>query len=245
MMWRAHENGYLIPPQYDLRWAGVERRLRFNNGSGQKSSLRIECLNKRPVRIAVVGHSFIRRICDDLTKSRGYFHNFGMDFDVASVDLIYDGGMKIFHARQRVLFDIMKTFPDLVYIELGSNDVCRRWMSPREIGDDMCDLVAEILRLGAIKVIVGETAYRYGKGVPKRMGHYNYRVSDLNRYLQVQLDEEFNPGTAFWRHKGIWNCKKQIYLSDGIHFNALGNRRLYRSIRGAIITGIWDILDQI
>ena len=210
-----------------------------------KSSLEIECLNRRPVRVAVVGHSFIKRICDDLTRSKGYYHNFGMNFEVASVDIICDGGMKIAHARQRVLFDIMKTFPDLVYLELGSNDVCRRWMTPKEIGDDMCDLVEEILRLGAIKVIVGETAYRYGKGIPKRMGDYNYRVNALNRYLQVQLDEEFTQGAALWRHKGIWNCRKQIYSHDGTHFNALGNRRLYRSIRGGIIAGIWDILDQI
>ena len=89
-MWRAWENGYLIPHHnpYDLRWQGVERRLRYNNGSGIKSSLEIECLYKRPVRIAIVGHSFIRRISDDLTKKYGSYHNFGMSFDVATVDII-------------------------------------------------------------------------------------------------------------------------------------------------------------
>ena len=168
-MWCGYNNGYLLPPTDDLRWFGVERRLRFDNGSGQKSSLEVECLHRRPVRVTVVGHSFIRRLSEDLTKSMGYYHNFGFKFEVAEVDILEKGGMKIDNAKQHSL-EIIRSNPDLVYIELGSNDVCRRWMSPKEIGMDMIDLVDELVRLGVKKVIVRETLYRYGKGVPKRMG---------------------------------------------------------------------------
>ena len=56
------------------------------------------------------------------------------------------------------------------------------------------------------------------------------RVSEINEFLRAVCDEEY---LSFWRHKGFWNSQKEIFRRDGVHFNARGNFKLWKSFQGS------------
>ena len=33
---------------------------------------------------------------------------------------------------------------------------------------------------------------------------------------------------SFWKHKGFWNPQSTVFRDDGVHFNDLGNYKLYK-----------------
>ena len=62
---------------------------------------------------------------------------------------------------------------------------------------------------------------------------FNSQVTILNKYLEVVIPSL--PHAYFWKHRRLWNSSKGIYLKDGVHLNAFGQLKLYRSIRGAVL----------
>ena len=56
------------------------------------------------------------------------------------------------------------------------------------------------------------------------------------------LDPTWNLGPSnfcyYWRHRGFWKSKSEIYLPDGVHLNNLGNYKFMRSIRGAVLQAL-------
>ena len=58
------------------------------------------------------------------------------------------------------------------------------------------------------------------------------RVSDINEFLLAACSE---PGkVAFWKHRALWLEGAELFRHDGVHYNSLGNFKLYNSVRGAI-----------
>ena len=45
----------------------------------------------------------------------------------------------------------------------------------------------------------------------------------------------------FWRHRGLNNPTRDIYVRDGIHLNKQGNKAVYRSYRGALLYALKQI----
>ena len=106
----------------------------------------------------------------------------------------------------------------------------------------LLNFVYDLLDRGVERVIVGENIYRYGKAIPEDCPDVNYKINDLNRFLRVRMNEDFCHDRSLWRHKGLWNFTRPVYCDDGIHLNDLGNLRLYRSVRAALLKGIWKLL---
>ena len=46
------------------------------------------------------------------------------------------------------------------------------------------------------------------------------------------------PFCYYWRHRGFWKSKSELYLPDGVHLNNLGNYKFMRSIRGAVLQAL-------
>ena len=59
-------------------------------------------------------------------------------------------------------------------------------------------------------------------------------VTDANEFMQAACGGHTT--IRFWKHKGPWSSERAVFRLDGVHFNNLGNYKLLRSTRGAIIT---------
>ena len=68
---------------------------------------------------------------------------------------------------------------------------------------------------------------------------YNRRVKKLNKCLRDTLAD--SSVVKFWRHRGLNNPTRDIYVRDGIHLNKRGHKALYRSYRGALLYALKQI----
>lgn len=65
---------------------------------------------------------------------------------------------------------------------------------------------------------------------------FNPKVGKLHQHLKFILEDL--PYCYCWKHRGFWNCKCNLYLSNGVHLNNLGNYKFMWSIRGAILKAV-------
>ena len=105
----------------------------------------------------------------------------------------------------------------------------------------MTDLVHDLLNLGVQFMMVGQVLHRIGDGVPLQTPCFNDNVMELNYLLRSVLNPSHISRARLWRHKYLSNAHlvqhphKETIGPDGVHLNHLGNHRLFRSIRGAIL----------
>ncbi len=73
----------------------------------------------------------------------------------------------------------------------------------------------------------------------RRLTWHNFTEEEGPRRIQQAMEflQAVCQGTPiiFWKHKGMWNSRANVYRDDGVHLNDLGNFKFYRSIRGLII----------
>ena len=231
---------YLLPDMSTDRWWNCPTRGRQPEEFGR--SLEAEALNQQPLNITVCGHSFIRRLELYAIENFGHYHNFRLEHNVAHVTCIGISGLTVQKLINSHLHAIVQSRPDIVYLEIGTNDLADPNKSAREVGDGIKEVCTMLRNLGVKRVVVGEVTFRVGRGIPYRTPDFNYKVLTLNRYLQVRLDEYSNVGMAFWRHKYLWQSALQLYV-DGVHYTKDGNKRLFRSIRGALLKSMWVVRD--
>ena len=81
-------------------------------------------------------------------------------------------------------------------------------------------------------VVVGQVLHRYTKDSVD----FNCKVGKRNQYLKVVLKRLLY--CYYWRQRGFWNCKQDLYLSDGVRLNSLGNYKFMRSVSGAILKAL-------
>ena len=86
-----------------------------------------------------------------------------------------------------------------------------------------------------------EVIFRAGKGIPKYMPYFNQRVLLTNQYLSVVLSPHVGPNSTFWHHRDMWQDDHPLLRRDGVHFNAKGTWRLFRSIGGAVIQTVYSL----
>ena len=192
----------------------------------------------RPANIVIVGHSFVRRLGDFLRRNYGQYFNMGLDFDRAFITFMHQGGLTVEAARRNLVENIISLAPDIVYIELGSNDLCHPRRGPQEVGDSLQNLANDLIQRGVHFVMLGQVIMRADRAIPRATRSYNHKVRQLTSYMS----DLFAPGSQmparFWRHRGMTYTGSRILGPDGVHLNQLGHYRLYRSIRGALLYAI-------
>lgn len=180
-----------------------------------------------PIRILILGHSFIRRLHDFLLR------NFNTQI-ASNLSLQGDllirwhgiGGRTVLKTRKYDL-DIVKEFaPNVVILQLGTNDLTTT--SAVETGSAIEDLSRLLYESYGVEVIcVCQTIYR--QDAP----YFNKQVNLLTKYLKVVLEPM--PYVLYWRHRGFWHCKSRVLARDGVHLNNLGHYKYFRSLRGAVL----------
>jgi hypothetical protein len=198
----------------------------------------MDILPTRPARIVLMGHSFLTRLGDYMHNNLGRFNNFGMEHYQAQIYNIAVGGRTAQKCRNLDLGTMTKYLPDIVYLEIGTNDLSPKEAKCEVVSAQIHELCNDILGLGPKLVVVGQIIKRTQRGIPRRNNSFNDKVITTNKITKALLGPEMSPGTRFWTHRGFWFSDKDLIDGRGVHLTTLGNRKLYRSVRGALLQAV-------
>ena len=135
------------------------------------------------------------------------------------------GGRTIDKVRQFYLTEVERLKPDVVLLQIGTNDLTRRRSSPASVASAIEDLVCLLHNEYGVRLVcVGQTVKRHP------VGTFNANVQILAQYLQGVLEPL--PFAIYWTHRGFWRASRSYLSYDGVHLNTEGQHKLYRSVRG-------------
>lgn len=187
-------------------------------------------------RILILGHSFVKRLKEFITRNDPEY-DLALGIEGVTVRWHGVGGRTI---QKLTAFDlpIVAEFkPDIIFIQMGTNDLTQRHMSPLTVGSAIEELVNLLHdEYGVRSVIVGQTMQR---AYPLS---FNSKVSLLARYLKTVLEPISY--ALYWSHRGFWNPRAPFLSCDGVHLNREGQNKFYRSIRGAVLKGVRQLKDK-
>ena len=179
-------------------------------------------------KVLILGHSFIRRLRDFIIRNRPTYNlNFNINTPV-TIHWHGVGGRTIDKVRRFDLTEVERFKPDVVILQIGTNDLTRRRSSPASVGSAIEDLVCLLHNEYGVRLIcVGQTVKRHP------VGAFNANVKILAQYLQGVLEPL--PFAIYWTHRGFWRASRSYLSYDGVHLNTEGQHKLYRSVRGAVL----------
>ena len=105
-----------------------------------------------PPRILILGHSFIRRLAGFL-QNRGHEHLMAKLSSLGSVNFHGVGGCTIAKVRKFDLSIIRRLRPDIIVLELGSNDLTK--LPAQTVGSELETLVRYLHDEFNVKSIAG------------------------------------------------------------------------------------------
>ena len=125
--------------------------------------------------------------------------------------------------------------PSVCVLSVGGNDLDHA--GPPQtllVGMRLYELAKELISMGVNRVVVCQVVRRH------RWRHLSYdegsaRVAEINEFLKAVCTDF---PISFWAYKGFWNIQREIFRPDGVHFNDLGNHKLFRTIKGAVFTTV-------
>lgn len=182
-------------------------------------------------RALVLGHSFVRRVVEfiDLQQANDSYRRDLNLSEACDVEIFGVGGRTVDKVIRMDLEVIKRNAPNVVVLELGSNDICDSHCDADTVAFSIVALTELLIKSFSVPfVVVCQILPR----MHTPFEGYNERVQKVNTLLREAL-QNIN-SAKFWRHRGLVNPAKNVYARDGIHLNDLGNEALYRSYRGAI-----------
>ena len=183
-----------------------------------------------PPTVLLFGHSFIRRLRDDLRTQ--FDPRADEAFKLSKDAIVHLHGVGGRTVRKLIQYDLgvfSSLSPHAVILEIGTNDLSD--LRPEVVGSEIEELVRLLLDSYAVRVIgVCEVIPRV------RAPIFNDAALILNQYLRGVLDPI--PNVFCWQHRGFSEPSRDLYLSDGVHVNSPGQHLSYRSYRGAILQAL-------
>ena len=183
-----------------------------------------------PPTVLLFGHSFIRRLWDELQTQFDPWMDEG--FKLSKDAIVHLHGVGGRTVRKLIQYDL-SVFSSLslhaVTFEIGTNDLSD--LRPDVVGSEFEELIWLLLDSYAVLVIgVYEVIPRV------RAPIFNDAALILNQYLRGVLDPI--PNVFCWQHRAFSEPSRDLYLSDGVHVNSSGQYLLYCSYRGAILQAL-------
>ena len=179
-------------------------------------------------RVLILGHSFVRRLRTDLLAR--FDERAAINFDLQGTADVYMygvGGRTVPKLRKFDLGVVSNISPTIVILEIGTNDLANT--PPEVVGSEIEDLVQLLISQYSVRAVV---VCHVTPRVTPQSSHFNERAKLLNQYTKVVLEPLEQ--ASCWTHRGFTNPTVTPYLSDGVHFNHMGQYTLYRSYRGAV-----------
>lgn len=192
--------------------------------------------------VLVFGHSFIKRL---EKKTQTDQHSLKCDFGLkqCKVTLKGYGGLNFGlddHRKERKLYDIVDnlfrchTF-DIVVCQLGGNDISGN-TSPEALKDAIVSL-ASYLRTN-YSVTVFYVCSIFSRPKPRYISAEDYETFRTQANTLIEEYAKTNDIIVFWPHKRIFQSPHYLFTEDGIHLNETGTKKLYKSLRQAIIFSV-------
>lgn len=156
----------------------------------------------------------------------------GLDPSVYEVQCVGFGGLSLKQRHRLHSVDRLLHNAHLVFLDIGSNDLCDVSASPEKFVNDLLSYAMYLYEgLGVRTVVVGQLLPR--RVLPDPL--YNDRVVQVNKILQSRIYSTSLP-IVFWRHRGLWKSDKDVYCMDGVHLSSqIGYPKYLRSVRDCII----------
>ena len=193
----------------------------------------------------LLGHSFVCRLDDFIHVSKDV--RITKNFNLTELVTKFQGyrGATLTTVKSCGQAVVNQYKPDIVVLQLVSNDLCQRDATVDQIFANLVEFVINLRysnNTNVRRVIVNQVLYRIP---PKRRIRYavdttwfNSRVDELNH----RLDEYFKhvDGVTFYRLSGFWSeaSRQAVFDPDGVHLNHAGNRKYYNNIRAALVTAL-------
>lgn len=155
-----------------------------------------------PVKVLILGHSFVRRL-------HQYLHDinyYSMGLNPSEFSLVWRGVGGLTASRLHQFKDLIKDIqPTVLYIEIGTNDLC----DPNIVPDDVALLVFNFITTALADfpylkhVILGQVILRNLAAHSQRFTRPDF-VDSVKLYnaLMKGLLKEVR-GATLWRHKGL------------------------------------------
>ena len=185
------------------------------------------------LRILVLGHSFVWRLEKFVRESDlpciSYSFNCAEPNEVLFCGI---GGRTIAQLRQSDLIVVDQFKPNIVILEIGSNDLCNPRLDPNFLATNLFQLVQMLhFTYKVSHIIISQVLPR--RKLPRMTPSYNTRVTQLTRLLQHLV--RVTPFATLWFHPKFLRTRSSVFLRDGIHLNFMGNHFLYHSYQKAIM----------
>ena len=183
-----------------------------------------------PIRVLVLGHSFVHRLQEFLKQSSQWQSNLNLAAAGHNVYFFGRGGLQ-FPRLLQLLSQACAPIYDLVVLEFGTNDLASG--CPVELLVDRAIAVAQTLleKYRVKQVVFVEICSRFAGKYPCSPS-FNLEARQYNEALrrQVSTDRRIH----VHHHHGMVDNWEQ-YLSDGVHFNQAGMTKYAKSLRRAIL----------
>lgn len=192
--------------------------------------------------VLVFGHSFIKRL---ETKTQTDQNSLKSDFGLKQciVTLKGYGGLNFGledQRKERKFYDIVDnvfrchTF-DIVVCQLGGNDISRN-ISPEALKNAIVSLATYVRTNYGVKVFYVCSIFTRPKPRDILAGDYETFRNQANALIEEYA--QTNDTIVFWPHKRIFQSPHHLFMDDGTHLNETGTKKLYKSLRQAIIFSV-------
>ena len=127
--------------------------------------------------------------------------------------------------------------PEIVVLEAGTNDLTKEELTAADVCAEMVELVRDLLDCHVRQVIVGQIILRGEGSMENAVPDFDQKVYKYNHCIEDTL--KYLPRASFWHHRKLWDVDIEAHLEDGTHPNELDNKKLYRSVKGKVLSYIW------
>ena len=189
--------------------------------------------SQQPDRIMILGHSFVWRLARFIAETDLPCVNQKFQLTTASAVSFHGiGGRTVLKLWQFDLTAIARFNPNIIILEIGSNDLCNPHLSVDNIATNILQVVQTIhFHYHVAHVIISQILPR--RSPPQMSPPYNTRVEQLNQQLRHLFTPV--PFATFWFHYSIRRSKSPVFLRDGIHLNHTGNHFLFHSYQKTLL----------
>ena len=187
-----------------------------------------------------MGDSFVEHFKNFLKDNLDEY-SFSLNLSLRDVMIQYSAkrGSTVDKLQRFQLQDVIDFEPEMVFLQIGSNDLRDPKESPESVAKSIIDLAHRLILNYNVKfVALMQIFHRLHPSRPVRYrvdpSWYNPRVDSTNLNLSAQANPDHS---CLWRHKGFWeqSAQEKVFDSDGTHLTFLGNKRFFQSLRALTV----------
>lgn len=180
--------------------------------------------------VAIVGHSFVRRLKFDMKRQ-----DITLEDQGRRVHMVGIGGATI-KGKKTVIPPLVQFLKhnrcELVILDVGSNDLDLTRHPTRDLDKLAQDYVRCVDKITTrhpnLQIIICLPIPRLETKFPGSRAH----TSNFNTILKTLTADL--PRVHTWAHKGLFKSDSRFLMKDGVHLNAKGSVKYYHSLKAAI-----------